>query len=86
MKFRIVKKTYYCYDGKAKIDYYPQEKGLFFWHDFEEWHGTCTLTVSFDSLEKAENYILTYIKNHTGDGNTEVVVKEFEVDNKLWKA
>lgn len=86
MKFRIVKKTYYCYDGKAKIDYYPQEKGLFFWHNFEEWHGTCPLTVSFDTLERAESFISTYIKNHTEDENTEVVVKEFEVDNKLWKA
>jgi hypothetical protein len=86
MKFRIVKKTYYLYSGKARIDYYPQEKGLFFWHNFEEWHGTCPLTVSFDTLEKAESYILAHIKNHTKDENTEVVVKEFEVDNKLWKA
>lgn len=85
MKFRIVKKTYYCYDGTAKVDYYPQEKGLFFWHNFEEWHGTCPLTVSFDTLERAESYISTYIKNHTEDENTEVVVKEFEVDNKLWR-
>lgn len=84
MKFRIVKKTYYCYNGEAVITYYPQEKGLFFWHDFEEWHGTCPLTVSFDTLEKAEGYILAHIKNHTKEENSEVVVKEFEVDDKLW--
>ena len=51
MKFRIVKKTYYCYNGEAIVDYYPQEKGLFFWHNFEEWHGTCTLPVRFERLE-----------------------------------
>lgn len=84
MKFRIVKKTYHCYNGKATVDYYPQEKGLFFWHDFEEWHGTCTLPVRFERLEYAEGYILAYIKNHTKEGNSEVVVKEFEVNNKLW--
>ena len=84
MKFRIVKKTYYCYDGKAIVDYYPQEKGLFFWNNFQEWHGTCTLSVRFDTLEKAEGYILAHIKNHTKEGNSEVVVKEFEVDDKLW--
>ena len=84
MKFRIVKKTYYCYNGTATVDYYPQEKGLFFWHDFQEWHGTCPLSVRFERLEYAEGYILAYIKNHTKEGNTEVVVKEFEVDDKLW--
>ena len=84
MKFRILKKTYYYYNGTAIVNYYPQEKGLFFWHNFEEWHGTCTLPVRFERLEYAEGYILAYIKNHTKEGNTEVVVKEFEVDDKLW--
>jgi hypothetical protein len=84
MKFRIVKKTYHCYNGKAIVNYYPQEKGLFFWHNFKEWDGICTLSVRFERLEYAEGYILAYIKNHTKEGNTEVVVKEFEVDDKLW--
>jgi len=83
MKFRIVKKTYYCHDGKTIVNYYPQEKGLFFWHNFEEWHGTCTLPVQFDTLENAEGYILAYIKNHTKEGNSEVV-REIDVDDKLW--
>ena len=63
MKFRILKNTYYCYDGKAIVNYYPQEKGLFFWHNFEEWHGTCTLSVRFNTIEDAEGYILAHIKN-----------------------
>lgn len=53
MKYRIIKETY-AVNGKEYCKYIPERKFLFFWNYMEDYTGE---KVSFDTLERAEQFI-----------------------------
>lgn len=69
-KFRITKYEHLLDNGKVYTDYRPQKKGWFFWNNFWTDDPEYSGVISFDTIEKAEKYLVDYIRLNGYIGET----------------
>lgn len=69
-KFRITKYEHLLDNGKVYTDYRPQKKGWFFWNNFWSDDPQYPGVISFDTIEKAEKYLVDYIRLNGYIGET----------------
>lgn len=69
-KFRITKYEHLLDNGKVYTDYRPQKKGWFFWKNFWTDDPEYSSVIGFDTVEKAEQYLIDYIRLNGYMGET----------------
>ena len=69
-KFRITKYEHLLDNGKVYTDYRPQKKGWFFWNNFWTDDPQYPGVIGFDTEEKAEKYLVDYIRLNGYIGET----------------
>lgn len=77
LQVRIVKEEHLPLDGKLSVHYVPEYKGWFFWNRFVEYDcDSCCTQASFDSIEKAKEFLDNAVRMQGRDLTTVVMVGE----------